>query len=142
MEHLKTCEFCGKSFQSSRSDARFCSANCRTKFSKRKKRGPVTGDQVTRVPVQDFSQFVKEEGLLSEVLIRLIELNDRLKGQEEVYLSPVQACEILSISKSTFDRYVRDGVLKTYFLRGLESKTKKKLYVKKSDVLDLFQESK
>jgi hypothetical protein len=102
----------------------------------------VTGDQVTRVPVQDFSQFVKEEGLLSEVLMRLIELNDRLKGQEEVYLSPVQACEILSISKSTFDRYVRDGVLKTYFLRGLESKTKKKLYVKKSDVLDLFQESK
>jgi len=144
MEHNKTCQFCGTSFQASRSDARFCSANCRTKYSKRKTRGQVSeGVQVKTVAregVQVYSQTTNEAGLLSEVLRHLIELNDRLKGQEEVYLSPVQVCEMLSISKSTFDRYVRDGVLKAYYLRGLESKTKKKVYVKRSDVLDLFQE--
>jgi len=151
MEHSKTCLFCGTSFQSLRSDAKFCSANCRTKFSKAKKRGrvpapaPAPGQVVnlerkTFFPGQKYSDATDLEGLFSEVLLRVSELNDRLKGQEEVYLLPVQACELLSISKSTFDRYVRDGILKTYFLRGLESKTKKKLYVKKSDVLDLFQE--
>lgn len=143
MEHTKVCEFCGKTFQSSRSDAKFCSANCRTKFSKMKKRGQ-EGDQVISDQVKErpsrYSRVTNEEGLFSEVLIRLIELNDRLKSQEEVYLSPGQVCEMLSISKSTFDRYIRDGVLKKYFLRGTGSKTKKKVYVKRSDVLSLFQE--
>jgi len=104
-----------------------------------------SGDQVKTVAregVQVYSQTTNEAGLLSEVLRVLLLVDDRLKGQEEVYLSPVQACEMLSISKSTFDRYVRDGVLKKYFLRGTESKTKKKVYVKRSDVLSLFQESK
>jgi len=143
MEHSKTCQFCGKSFLSSRSDALFCSANCRTKFSKRKKGGQVvnqvTSDQAKESPFK-YSQVTNEAGLFSEVLRRLIELNDRLKSQEEVYLSPGQVCDLLSISKSTFDRYVSDGILKKYFLRGTGSKTKKKVYVKRSDVLDLFQE--
>lgn len=143
MEHTKLCQFCGTSFQSSRSDAKFCSANCRTKFSKRKKGGQVfdqvSSDQVKERPSR-YSQVTNEAGLLSEVLRHLIELNDRLKSQEEVYLSPGQVCEMLSISKSTFDRYIRDGILKSYYIRGLESKTKKKVYVKRSDVLDLFQE--
>jgi len=103
-------------------------------------RDQVTGDQVKESPF-NYSQVTNEAGLLAEVLGRLLELNDRLKSQEEVYLTPVQACELLSISKSTFDRYIRDGVLKKYFLRGTGSKTKKKVYVKRSDVLDLFQAS-
>ena len=156
MEHNKVCQVCGTSFKSSRSDARFCSANCRTKFSKAKKRGQVTGDQVSSDQVTGdrktsdqvkerpgrYSQTTNEAGLLSEVLRVLLLVDERLKGQEEVYLSPGQVCEMLSISKSTFDRYIRDGVLKAYYLRGLESKTKKKVYVRRSDVLDLFQESK
>lgn len=145
MEHVKTCLFCGTSFQASRSDAKFCSANCRTKYSKRKARGQVSdGDQVISDQVKEspsrYSQTTNEAGLLSEVLRVLHLVDDRLKSQEEVYLSPVQACDLLSISKSTFDRYVRDGILKKYFLRGTGSKTKKKIYVKKSDVLSLFQE--
>lgn len=142
MEHNKTCEFCGKSFLSSRSDARFCSAVCRTSANKKLKRGE-RSDVATVGRVQAVRSSPSTPNILQEVLRVLHLVEDRMSvTQEETYLTPGQVCEMLSISKTTFDRYVRDGLLKTFYLRGRESKTKKKIYVRKSDVVSLFQENK
>ncbi len=152
MEYVKNCENCGKAFQASRSDARFCSATCRTMANKKTRQGirkESTSENRETDPLRSesdrsFQPAISQKAdapFLSDVLSRLMKIEDILKQKEDIFFSPVQACTFLSVSRSTLDRYIKDGLLKTYYLRGKESKTKKKIYIKKADVLSLFQEN-
>lgn len=73
--------------------------------------------------------------LLNEVISKLDQIlisQNSIAMRAEQYLVPSQACNLLSINRSTFDRFVQDGIFKIYRLG------KGKVYVKRSEIDQLF----
>lgn len=142
MEYTKVCEHCGQSFKATRSDARFCSAICRTNTAKGKPRPEAMGgtppkvlrmDEVGITP-SDFSEILKR-------LDRIIELGEVQAASREQYLTARQVMELLSVNRTTIDRYVKDGILKPYRLSGADGadgQFRGKVYYKRSDIDALF----
>ena len=141
----KTCPTCGENFQANRSNAVYCSTRCKSMARKHKdseghlikpsaepEQDPESMESLAENDEQIFNQIQ----LLNEIISRLdqvLTIQNRSLQREEQYLVPAQACKLLSINRSTFDRFVHEGIFKIYRLG------KAKVYVKRSEIDQLFQ---
>lgn len=130
----RKCKQCQCEFEVRTEGHTFCSNNCRSKYhnSKKNKR---------RVTLSSNRKLKKGDYVLgSDLTTQLISTLDRIKNllesesaKKDEYLIPKQVCQLLSFNRSTFERYVENGIFKLYRLG------KGKVYVKRSEIDDLFQ---
>lgn len=165
-KHQKECKQCGKAFVSSRSDAMFCSAICRTRYNKAMKEATIESmDQeasdVTRGEITKYQGGVQgQEGgrtfyaipsgdveelkdLLSAILGELEVIRDSLTANDKI-LTIDQVCEMLDISRPTFERYQSEGLLKVHHIakegQGKKKGRGRKPYLLYSEVLGALRE--
>lgn len=166
--HLKECEQCGKSFQASRSDARFCSAICRTNNNKAMKQGEAVTKVIDNKPPEATrGRITKDQGgvqgqeggrtfyaipsgdveelkdLLSAILQELHLIKDSLRGDDRI-LTIDQVCDMLDISRPTFERYQGEGLLKVHHIvkegEGRKKGRGRKPYLLYSEVVGALRE--
>lgn len=138
MEHSKVCEHCKKDFTASRSDARFCSGVCRTMQHKKNKQGkdpdPDNKPKEKRfsTPKEFAEDTIKKVNELEEIRQMFEYIKKELARYSvggESYLTSEGVREYLSISKRTYERYLKRGILKSYSFEGSKRK-----YFKLSDI--------
>lgn len=141
----KECAQCGKQFQAKRETARYCSFYCSSKFQREKQKqknpeaqAPSKQDSPvwrSKSVVGDTLGHQEQMHLLADIvtkLERIMTVQDKMIRDTEQYMVPSQACKLLSINRSTFDRFVRKGIFRIYRLG------KGKVYVKRSEIDQLF----
>lgn len=140
----KKCVTCKKEFQSIRNNALYCSNYCRVKAcrlklskSRNKKSLPSneTIKKIKKYTKEKPANFQEPLVLLNEVISKLDQIlitQNKIVLQRDQYLVPSQACNLLSINRSTFDRFAQVGIFKIYRLG------KGKVYVKRSEIDQLF----
>lgn len=159
-KHQKECKQCGKAFVSSRSDAMFCSAICRTRYNKAMKeatiesmdqeasdvtrgeitkyQGGVQGKRGGRSSYINAREDVELKDLLSAILGELEVIRDSLTANDKI-LTIDQVCEMLDISRPTFERYQSEGLLKVHHIakegQGKKKGRGRKPYLLYSEVL-------
>ena len=93
---------------------------------------------ITQQPKEsiDYPRDIERHfNLLIDIISRLDLLikNQKMRNdRKEQYLVPTQVCELLSINRSTFERYVDSGIFRIYRLG------KGKIYCKRSEIDTLF----
>lgn len=110
MEHVKKCEWCGGTFVSSRSDARFCSAVHRTAWNKGRK----SDSPETPKPKPTPATITTGNATMNDVLAELKEIRVLLGHIGERVLSVDDVCRELGISKQTVERMVADGSIRLH----------------------------
>lgn len=147
MNKQRKCLNCGKVIPyTMRSDAVYCSKECRNDYGVMLKRNDrLRAKKEVQEVVKEGGQKEKLSGIseaLSYNLLKSIDkqleaISKQLKiqsGLNEKYLTPSQVLEVLSIKRTTFERFLKDGILKVYRLTG------RKIYCKKSDIDKLFKD--
>ena len=76
MKYESTCEFCGENFQSSRTNAKYCSANCRVKYHQSKKKQEET--TVQEQPSAQQEAYNSQRIQLEQQRAKLIRHNEFL----------------------------------------------------------------
>lgn len=72
--YLKECQYCGKTFQATRRDARYCEASCRAKASRSRRNKHVTPPPVENgVTVGALLQMIERQNELIQSLMQTIE---------------------------------------------------------------------
>jgi len=142
--NTKKCPVCNKIFTARNGNAIYCSNTCRMRFVRRNLRlVPIEDSRSMKIRTK-FSQLLQQpleslcdnhHKLLKDILVKLDQIiasQSDIPQQQEQYLVPSQACTLLSINRSTFDRFVHEGIFKVYRLG------KGKVYVKRSEINQLF----
>lgn len=138
----KKCVKCNREFEAKQQRALYCSRKC--KNDSRGYRGKKEKPGI-RKPKIDQNQSTTSRmkkvqpdqlNLVNDILARLdqiIAAQRTIMTQTEQYLVPSKVCSLLSINRSTFDRFTREGIFRIYRLG------KGKVYVKRSEIDQLFQ---
>lgn len=143
--HKLECIVCKKSFTSQVKHAKYCCSRCRERAKYRKKSGLPVGDnqQLSKPQSKKVNHFSSMEIHFTEIhhLLALINYKLEVLGNPqptitpgtEVYNTPDQVMNILSIKRTTLDRYTKDGILRLYRVGS------RKVYYKRSDIDKLFE---
>lgn len=129
----KVCLQCKKHFIASRSDARFCSAICRSQYnwSLRAEKKQQEGDTIQE----------PGENVMDSILVELRQIKQILSSRSERVMTIDQVCDEFNISKPTFDRYHAEGIFKVYrFGRDRGSKGRgRKPYLLFSELIEALK---
>lgn len=138
----KKCVKCNREFEAKQQRALYCSRKCKNDSRGYRGKKEIPGIQK---PLSDQNQSDKagmkiiqpdQLILFNDLLSRLdqiIAAQRTIMTQAEQYLVPSKVCSLLSINRSTFDRFTREGIFRIYRLG------KGKVYVKRSEIDQLFQ---
>lgn len=141
MSEARKCLNCGTYIPLDlRSDAKYCSVQCRIDYNstlkskkRRKEKEAPTTPTPKQVKIGDKEDLYFIMKRLDDKLSKVVSLMESQSLLNEKMLTPKQVMSELSIKRTTFDRYVKNGFLKVYKL------TDRKLYCKKSEVMTLFK---
>ena len=110
MEIQKRCMYCGRSFIAHKMTTLYCSPSCNNKDYKR---------NIRQKQIAEFMEGEKKN----------VPPVDNLGNK--AFLTPTEGAQLLGISRATFYRYMRDGIIKAVQLRG-------KTIVRRKDIENLF----
>ena len=110
MEIQKRCKYCGRSFIAHKMTTLYCSPSCNNKDYKR------------NIRQKQLAEFMEGEK-------KNVPPVDNLGNK--AFLTPTEGAQLLGISRATFYRYMRDGIIKAVQLRG-------KTIVRRKDIENLF----
>jgi excisionase family DNA binding protein len=110
MEIKKRCKYCGRSFIAHKMTTLYCSPSCNNKDYKR---------NIRQKQIAEFMEGQKKN----------VPPVDNLGNK--AFLTPTEGAQLLGISRATFYRYMRDGIIKAVQLRG-------KTIVRRKDIENLF----
>jgi predicted nucleic acid-binding Zn ribbon protein len=93
----RACSICGTEFQASRSDAQFCSANCRKVASRQKQQLEKTYQRANQA-IRDLEEYIKSGHRLKQDALKLLSkldkdtaaINAEHGGQRHIYSSSSQ----------------------------------------------------
>ncbi len=140
MKTQRKCKNCNSFISAKlRADAKYCNEQCRIEYNakqKGKKRMKLKSTQ--EVVSVDKTEIKNEDNyfMLKEIDRKLSKIANLLEAQtvlNERYLTPAQVMDELSINRTTFNRYTKDGIFKVYKL------TDRKMYCKKSEITGLLK---
>ncbi|WP_139958213.1 helix-turn-helix domain-containing protein [Flavicella sediminum] len=112
MKIRKTCEFCSKTFYAKRLSTRYCSSNCNSKHYKQKKREE-------NISVSNTKTLHISNNITPDLL-------------NKPYLSILETCIILGISRSSVMRMLKSDKLESHKIGG-------KRIIKRDDLDNLFK---
>jgi len=116
---------CGLDMTDRRRGAKFCSDKCRNNHNNET---AFLSNKNKPLNTTTFNTKIEKN---QDTVSLLREIRDALKLQSERFLTPEQVCsdKYLSISKRTYLRYVAEGIIKQYHMKGSG-----RVYVRLSDI--------
>ena len=88
---------------------------------------------VITIPVQEWNET---KGMIKNLCEKMSKLTDK---EEKELLTPKEVCEMLKIGRTTYQRYIANGILEP--VKVNRSKYSK-VYVRRSDIESLTREGK
>lgn len=118
-EHEKICGYCAKEFTASRSDAKFCSANCRASYAKAKATGQITisvSPEFDKIKERHINQAHTESkrDVFFEILEELRQIRVLLSSGNDRVLTIDQVLKEFEMSRPTFERLQAEGMIQVH----------------------------